>query len=186
MVTRKEKAVVRFSFPQQFEGWELETSGAVLGLISTWGWTQGGCCQTPVIGFRRLSSNHCHNLLYCRSAQIAVSLQQATQIILGYNTIITVYIETKIVWIETELLHRWNQNRLNRDGTSSFFNPRRTRLVFTCVLWRYVASTVVLVPEPFGGRWQRRGVTSYGRIWRARLGVWAFGWTKELWKLNLL
>ena len=56
---------------------------------------------------------------------------------------------------------------------------------------RSVGSTVILVPEPFGGRWPRRwttarrervprfsGVTKSGRVWRttcrkAVLGVWA-------------
>ena len=33
-----------------------------------------------------------------------------------------------------------------------FFPPGRTRLKFTCVLGRSVASTVVLVSKPFGGR----------------------------------
>ena len=72
--------------------------------------------------------------------------------------------KTKIVWIETELF---------------LFYPGRTHLVFTCVLGRYVASTALLVPEPFGGRWPHRrtaarrwrvspfsGVTSSGRVWR--------------------
>ena len=98
--------------------------------------------------------------------------------------------------------HKWNQNRLNRDGilcvyvcvslclsvclslclsvsvclsvslflslclfsvsVSLSLSPLslslysgRTRLMFTCVLGRYVASTFLLVPKPFGGRWQR-------------------------------
>ena len=59
--------------------------------------------------------------------------------------------KTKIVWIETELV----------------LCPWRTRPMFTCMLWRgYVASkaTVLLVPEPFGGRWQRRWTAE----WRYR------------------
>ena len=66
--------------------------------------------------------------------------------------------KTKIVWIETE----------------RFFYPGRMCLMFRCVLGRYVASIVLLVPKPFGGRWQPRGdnewplsgVTSCGRVWR--------------------
>ena len=46
--------------------------------------------------------------------------------------------------------------------------------MFTCVLGRWVASTVILVPKPFGGRRQLRGdkvcpfsgVTKSGRVWR--------------------
>ena len=47
----------------------------------------------------------------------------------------------KIVWIETGLF---------------FFYPGRTRLMFTCMLGRYVVYTVLLVPKPFGTCWQRR------------------------------
>ena len=59
-----------------------------------------------------------------------------------------------------------------------FLYPRRTRLVFTCVLGSYAASTVLLVPTSFGGRQQLgrqlredeecpfNGVTSSGRICR--------------------
>ena len=32
--------------------------------------------------------------------------------------------------------------------------------MFMCELWRYIASTVMLVPEPFGR------VTKSGRVWR--------------------
>ena len=38
------------------------------------------------------------------------------------------------------------------------------RLVFTCMLGRHVASTVLLVPKPFGGRWQRRWTCSCAKI----------------------
>ena len=48
-----------------------------------------------------------------------------------------------------------NQNYLNQDGTSSFFYPRQTRFMFTCVLGYHAASTVLLVPKPFGAHWQR-------------------------------
>ena len=60
------------------------------------------------------------------------------------------------------------------------FHPRRTRLVFTCVFGRCASPTVLLLPKPFGGRWQRRltavkmhgdkrmplRVTNSGRVWR--------------------
>ena len=46
--------------------------------------------------------------------------------------------KTKIVWIETELF---------------FFYPGWMRLMFTCMLGRWVVFTVLSVPEPFGGRW---------------------------------
>ena len=49
--------------------------------------------------------------------------------------------KTTMVWIETELF---------------FFFTWWMRLMFTWVLWRWVASTVILVPKPFGGRWLRR------------------------------
>ena len=55
--------------------------------------------------------------------------------------------KTTMVWIEMELF---------------FFFTRWMRLMFTCVLWRWVASTVILVPEPFGGRWPRR----WTAVWR--------------------
>ena len=42
--------------------------------------------------------------------------------------------KTKLVRIVTELYN-------------FLFTPRRTRLMFTCVLGRYVASTVLLVPN---------------------------------------
>ena len=43
--------------------------------------------------------------------------------------------------------HKWNQNRLNRDGII-FFYPGRTRLMFTCVLGRYVIATVFNSDNP--------------------------------------
>ena len=58
-----------------------------------------------------------------------------------------------------------HQKSLNRDGSPvlSFFlffffffffflYPGRSRLMFTCVLGRDVATTVSSVPKPFGGR----------------------------------
>ena len=55
--------------------------------------------------------------------------------------------------------HTQNQDRLNRDGTLFFsfflfllfFYPGGC-VMFTCVLGRLFASTVLSVPEPFGGR----------------------------------
>ena len=41
-----------------------------------------------------------------------------------------------------------------------FLYPGWMRLMFTCVLGSYVASTVISVPKPFGG------VTKSGRVWR--------------------
>ena len=71
-----------------------------------------------------------------------------------------------------------------------FFLPGRTCLMFTCVLPRYVASSLMIKPRPFGGRWQRQwtgarrywvkvcafsGVTSSGSLekgcWKAKLYV---------------
>ena len=41
------------------------------------------------------------------------------------------------------------------------------KLMFTCVLGRNFASTVLSVPKPFGGRWQRRWTCSCVEIeWR--------------------
>ena len=45
---------------------------------------------------------------------------------------------------------------------NSFLHPGWMRLMFTCVLWRYF-STVILVPETFGGRWPRRCGTAARR-----------------------
>ena len=53
------------------------------------------------------------------------------------NKVYTSTNKTTIVLIETELF---------------FSYPGWMRLMFACVLWRQVASTVILVPEPFGGR----------------------------------
>ena len=57
--------------------------------------------------------------------------------------------------------------------------------MFTCVLGRYVASTVLLAPKPFGGQLHEdkecpfSGITSSGRVWRkcreAMFGVWRRG-----------
>ena len=38
--------------------------------------------------------------------------------------------------------------------------------MFTCVLGRSVAFTVLVVPKPFGGHCPFSGVTSSGRVWR--------------------
>ena len=51
--------------------------------------------------------------------------------------------------------HKQNHNRLNRDGTSSsfFFLPGvDASRVYVRARALYVASTVILVSEPFGGR----------------------------------
>ena len=49
--------------------------------------------------------------------------------------------------------------------------------MFTCVpLGRYVASTVLSVPEPFGGRWPRRWWTA-ARRWRVPLQ-----WRNQIWQ----
>ena len=53
--------------------------------------------------------------------------------------------KTKIVWIEMEL---------------SFFSLYMTCLKFMCMLGHYVASTVLVVPKSFGGRWQRQWITA--------------------------
>ena len=39
-----------------------------------------------------------------------------------------------------------------RNSFSFFFDSGWMRLMFTCVLGRWAASTVILVPKPFGGR----------------------------------
>ena len=85
---------------------------------------------------------------FCCCAQTEVILLQTAQII-SHVCFITGHVayassnETEIVWIETELFF-------------IFFYPGWIRLLFTCVLWRWVASTAILVPEPFGGRWPHR------------------------------
>ena len=96
-----------------------------------------------VIGSRKLSANE----QFFVSSQTLVSLLQTTQIVSDI-CFITDHVAqassntTKIVWIETELF-------------SSSFLPGVDAFMFTCVLGRQVASTVLSVPEPFGGRWPR-------------------------------
>ena len=89
------------------------------------------------IGSRKLSANE----QFFVGAQTVVSLLQTTQrkqgvLFIAASKVYTSTKKTKIVSIETEL----------------FFHPGWMRVMFTCVLWRSVASTVILVPEPFGGR----------------------------------
>ena len=103
------------------------------------------------IGSRKLSANE----QFFVGAQTVVSLLQTTQIKQGVsfiaaNKVYTSTNKTTIVWIETELYPLW------------------MRLMFTCVLWRKVASTVILGPEPFGGRWH-----SSGAVWESRWTSWA-------------
>ena len=50
--------------------------------------------------------------------------------------------KTKIISIDTDI----------SSSSSSVLNPGLTRLMFTCVLGRYVASIVLLVPKPCEGR----------------------------------
>ena len=93
------------------------------------------------IGTRKLSANE----QFFVGAQTVVSVLQTTQIKQGVSFIVANKIHTStnkttIVWIKMELF-------------SSFFNPGWMRLMFTCLFWRYVASTVLSVPKPFGGRW---------------------------------
>ena len=59
---------------------------------------------------------------------------------------------------------------------NSFFYPGWMRLMFTCVLGRYVASTVLLVPKPFRVRWQCRW-TVRGNKGRAPLQ-----WRNRFWQ----
>ena len=48
--------------------------------------------------------------------------------------------------------HKFNQNRLNRNGTpffSFFFYPERTHLIFMCEHRRYIAYTIILLANLF-------------------------------------
>ena len=51
----------------------------------------------------------------------------------------------------------------------------QTRLMFMCVLRRYVASTVLLVPKPFKACWQRRWIAA------CRWGT-PLQWHNQLWQ----
>ena len=78
------------------------------------------------IGPRKLSANE----QFCCCAQTVVSLLQTTEIKQGVS-----FIATDKVYTST-------------NKTLFFFYPGWMRLMFTCVLWRWVASAVILVPEP--------------------------------------
>ena len=59
--------------------------------------------------------------------------------------------------------------------TLLYFHSERTRLVCTRVLGRNAASTVLLVPRPFGGRWPRRWTAA--RKWTVPLQ-----WRNQFWQ----
>ena len=111
------------------------------------------------MGLEKTSANE--ELFVDAQIRFGIHLQHTTQIIPG-TSFITAHVayastnKTKLVWIETKLF------------SSFFFYPGRTRLKFTCVLRRHVASTVLLVSKPFGGRWQFRGSWS-ALQWRIQL-----------------
>ena len=88
------------------------------------------------IGSRKPSANE----QFFVGAQTIVNLLQTTQIISD-----VCFITEHVAYASSKT------SRSNRDGTL-FFYPGWMRLMFTCVLWRCGASTVILVPEPFGGR----------------------------------
>ena len=93
------------------------------------------------IGSRKLSANE----QFFVGAQTVASSLQTTQIKQGVSFIAVSKVYTSAnkttnVWIETELFFL-------------FFYPGWMHLMFTWVLWCYVASTDILVPEHFGGRW---------------------------------
>ena len=121
------------------------------------------------IGSRKLSANE----QFFVGAQTVVSLLQTTQIKQGVS-----FIAANKVYTST---NKTTLVRIKKEH--SFLYPRWMRLMFTFVLWRYAASTVILIPEPFGGRGDKEcpfsgGVTKFGRVWRkvtesdARSVVW--------------
>ena len=98
------------------------------------------------IGSRKLSANE----QFFVSAQTVVSLLQTTLIkqsvsFIAANKVYTSTNKTIIVSIGTELFSLFLLLLLL---LFFFLNPGWMRLMFTCV----VASTVILVPEHFGGR----------------------------------
>ena len=96
------------------------------------------------IGSRKLSANE----QFFVSAQTLVSLLQTTQIISD-----VCFITDHVAYaMPAQIKRKSFESRRN----SFFFYPGWMRLMFTCVFGRWVASTVLSVPEPFGGRWPRR------------------------------
>ena len=110
-------------------------------------WLLHGWWNVKLLPSRRPFCVH-HTTKVCTKFSLVLkwqSLWQTTQMtsVVSFITAHDAYAstnETQIVWIETEL----------------FSSPRRTYLILTCVLGRHVASTVFLIPKPFGGRRQRR------------------------------
>ena len=116
------------------------------------------------IGSRKLSANE----QFFVGAQTVVGLLQTTQIKQGVSftasnkVIDTSTNKTTIVWIETELF---------------FFTRGGCVPCLRGCLSARLLEPVILVPEPFGGRWPRcwtaapsecpfSGVTKSGRVWR--------------------
>ena len=109
------------------------------------------------IGSRKLSANE----QFFVGVQTVVSLLQTTEIKQGVsfiaaNKVYTSTNKTTIVWIETELFFFF----FTRGGCVSCLRA--------CFGARLLL--VILVPEPFRGRWDKEcpfsGVTKSGRVWR--------------------
>ena len=99
----------------------------------------------------------------------------------GAQTVVSCYKQLKFCQAFTYTSLNKNPNRLNRDGALFFlFYPGWMRLMFTCVLWRWVVSTVIISCT---GTFRRAltasldscagdkecpfsGVTKSGRVWR--------------------
>ena len=90
---------------------------------------------------RKLSANE----QFFVGAQTVVSFLQTTRIISDVCFI------TDHVATPAQIKPKSFESRQN-----FFFYPGWMRLMYTCVLGRYVTSAVILVPETFGGRWPRR------------------------------
>ena len=76
--------------------------------------------------------------------QIAVRFWRSTQIMLGISC------------MTANVAHDdANKTKMISTRTELFSYLGRMHLMFMCVLGCYVVSTVLLVPDPFGGHWQR-------------------------------
>ena len=126
---------------------------------------------------------------YATVAQTAFSLVATDN---SNDKLLGVSLPVHIAYAST---NKTTENCLIRDRTLKSYYPGRTRLMFTWVFGRYVASAVFSVlKRPISGVSPISGVTNFGRVWgrcwKAALGVcsapklfggcWQRRWTQNV------
>ena len=147
MYCRRERfETVRRSWRGKWCHCVLHPVSQTITVLLPWRPSTAGWAQARSTGFRDPCSSHCHSWLRKWCSNDSTFTTDNSNYIKAFAHIKIARIaysstnKTKIIWIERELIS---------------FYPKRTRLMFSCVCRRDVASTIFLVLKPFWGCWLR-------------------------------